>query len=90
MYNATTTDESTVKSGAGGSEDGSPAASRLRRVARVWTPSGVKIAIRAMARDGLPLTYESAERIHPGLCEAARRYYGSWHAALLMAGLEVN
>jgi DNA-binding XRE family transcriptional regulator len=55
---------------------------------RSWSPAAVIAAIKARQAEGLPL---SSDRVHyddPPLMGAARRYYDSWSAALIAAGID--
>ena len=55
-----------------------------------WTPRKIVKTLRAMVRDGEPVTRTRVEVLHPGLFSAAcdKAGFGSWVAALRAAGIE--
>jgi len=54
---------------------------------RKWDKERVIAQIQERQRQGKPLTYSAVRRDHPGLTQAARRYFGRWRAALEAAGI---
>jgi hypothetical protein len=61
----------------------------MMREGRVWTKARIQRTIEELARDGHPLGWSSVETRCPGIYRAARRRenFGSWHNALLAAGV---
>ncbi len=59
------------------------------RESRVWTKARIQRTIQEMATNGESLSWSSVEEKCPGIYRAARRRenFGSWHRALLEAGV---
>jgi len=53
-----------------------------------WSPSRVGAAIRALARRRHPLRRAELKSRFGSLMQAARRIYGSWHNAVIAAGVD--
>jgi hypothetical protein len=55
-----------------------------------WTPERIVGEIKALHEAGSPLSSKMAQMQHQGLFCAARRYFGTWDAALEAAGLDAS
>lgn len=55
---------------------------------RRWSAEAVVVAIKGRQRTGLPLSSDRVHHDDPALMGAARRYLGSWPAALEAAGID--
>jgi len=53
-----------------------------------WTQQSVLEAIRQRDASGLPINYQAVVNDDEKLTGAARRYFGSWNAALAAAGFD--
>jgi hypothetical protein len=65
-----------------------PPVARVKRLYRHWSRDAVVREIRSMSAQGAQLNSGHIARTFPALAYAARKYLGSWEAAIEAAGLD--
>jgi hypothetical protein len=62
------------------------------RESRIWTRQRILRTIKDLVKEKKPLGWSYVEQHHPGIYRAARRRenFGSWHDALIEAGVPAN